>query len=446
MVVKVERLAFSVDEAAELAGCGPYELISLAVEKDVEIFTYLPDDSLAVRVDRRFVQGEPVYWLITQSDLRWQWMPSFPCIVGFLLDDTDCLRIVQQRKASRTFFDWGVVVAGKEVPVKVLAADKEAFLVCLPPPSADPDAFSGEGAAPDYQLAEPVLPEIDDSLPEGQRPFSYLPQYCFGAYPAGVEVKPDYDQLRIPRPRPVTLVPEHLFLLKEGMEKLGLLSNLSSSAEGNLMSTQSLSGEAAEPSVGGLKGKETMAAPAAASELLNALATLPRDIQYSEIEIKAYWPYWLKGFIQVATKEWANWRKEDGVTQNKEDRERFKMALLRLNNDHKGRSMEVKEAATCVTMLSPLWARHWEGKEERPNSPATPVTEELLEMIAAAEAINEYAGKKLLKKHIKMWLERALYHRFSKNKLKVAVDLLYDAPKRPVIKKPNKGVKKQVVK
>lgn len=449
MVVNVERLAFSVTEAAESAGCGPYEIISLAIEKGVQIFTYLPSDSMAVRVDRMFVQGEPVYWPITPSLLRWQWMPSFPCIIGFLLDDIDCRHIVQQRKASRTFFDWGVVIAGKEAPVKVLAADKAAILICSPRPSTDPDAYSGEGIADDLKLPEPILPEIDEALPESQRPFSYLPQYCFGAYPAGLEVKPDYEQLRLPRPKPLTLVPEHLFLLKEGMEQLGLLTVSSNDVRAGLALGGGAEGGAGLRFEEGLTGGEAVAVPTTIADAPGGHTGLPRNVQFSGIEVQDYWPYWLKGFIKVASKEWEKWRKDDGVTQTSEDRDSFELALLRLNNDHKGRILEVAEARSCVTMLSPLWARHWGGKEDRPNSPATPVTEELLEMIATAEAIkefNENSCKKLLRKDIKAWLERALYHSFSQNQLKIAVDLLFDIPKKSGKNKTKKAIKKQPLK
>jgi len=450
MAAKVERLAFSVNEAAESAGCGPYELLSRAVELGIQVYTYLPEGSMAVTVDRRYVQGELPFGLITESILRWQQMFSYPCIIGFLLDTTDCLNIVQQRRSGRTFFEWGVVIAGKEAPVKVHASDNEGlFLICMPPPSANPDAHSGEGWEEDFKLSEPVL---NPPWAMGPQPYYLIPQLCFGAYPAGLEVRPDYSQLRIPRPREVALHPDHLFLLKEGMEQLGLQSLPSARIQRNAASARVGTAEVAETlgariASAEIQGEEGGTAVLASQpERAYEKTGLSRDIHFAEIELKDYWPYWLRGFIQAATREWTSWRKADGVTQTKEDRERFKLALLRLNNDHAGRLLEVAEAVSCVTMLSPLWARHWGAKEERPHSPSTPVTAELLEMIAAAEAIKDYldqTGQTPSKKEIRAWLERQWYHSFSAGQLKIATDLLYDVPKKSNKKGLKKAVKKQ---
>lgn len=443
MVTKVERLAFPVHEAASRAGCDVYSLLSLAVKNGVQIFTFLPDSTWAVSIDRRYVAGELLTGMISASILLWSRATSVPCISGFLLDQADCEQIVLQSRSSRTFFEWGVVIAGKESPVTVRSSDDHLWSLCLPSPSEETDASAGDAMNGDFKLPD-LLPDGPWSM--GPHPAYMIPQLAFAAYPTGLQVVPDQAELRFPRPAAIVLHPDRLFLLRDGMDQLGLLSVSSDrSQEGrNLVAETEREEEAL--SHGMLTGQAGVISTASSKDEPNGRAGLPRDVQFPGIDVQDYWPYWLKGFIKVASKEWEKWRKDVEAVQTSEDRKRFERALLRLNNDHNGRTLEVSEARSCVTMLSPLWARHWGGKEDRPNSPATPVTGELLEMIAAAEAIkefNENSGKKLLRKDIKAWLERALYHSFSQTQLKIAADLLYDAPKKSGKNKAKKTIKKQ---
>lgn len=436
MVAKVERLAFSVNEAADLAGCGPYELLSCAVEKGVQVYTYLPEGNMAVAVDRRFVQGELLLGFITESILRWQLNSSYPCIIGFLLDATDCLSIVQQRRSSRTFFDWGVVIAGKESPVKVQASDNEKlWLVCAPPPSTDPDAYNGEAEDADFKPSEFMQ---DGPWAMGPHPFNSMPQLCFGAYPAGLKVTPDYAQLRIPRPREVVLHPDNLFLLKEGMEQFGLLPPPLGRSQRNAASVTAGTVKAEEAPSAGIPsgelhdGEKAIAVPASPVEATEEKTGLSRNVQFSEIVLKDYWPYWLKEFFKIASQEWVNWRKDQGVLCTDDDRDRIGNALLSRNRNHKGRTITSDEPKECVTLITPFWARHWERKELRDMSSPSPVATELQEMIAVAERIHAFSAERtgrLTKTQVMKWLQTGKFHQFSKTKSDLVASLLIDSPK-----------------
>lgn len=437
MVAKVERLAFSVNEAADLAGCGPYELLSRAVEKGVQVYTYLPEGNMAVTVDRRYVQGEPLYVSITESTLRWELNSSYPCIIGFLLDATDCLSIVQQRRSSRTFFDWGVVIAGKESPVKVQASDNEKlWLICAPPPSTDPDAYNGEAVEADFKTSEFMQ---NGPWAMGPHPFNSMPQLCFGAYPAGLKVTPDYAQLRIPRPREVVLHPDNLFLLKEAMEQLGLLKS-----QGGRLAPEGASRVAQESA-------EYPASPVSATSVEEPLdmgvgrvgeaadnrptgvpAELVATVQFADFQVQDHWPFWLKELFRIASHEWVKWRKDQAALCTDDDRDRISRAILRCNREHMGRKLTPKEAEKCVTLTMPFWARHWEPTELRELSPASPVAPELQEMIEAAgkvQAFSKERAGRLTKTQVKEWLQDGSLHQFSKTQSDLVASLLLDFPK-----------------
>lgn len=351
MVTKVERLAYPVHEAASRAGCDVYSLLSLAVANGVQIFTFLPDSTWAVSIDRRYVAGELLTGMISASILMWSRPTSVPCISGFLLDPADCEQIVLQSRSSRTFFEWGVVIAGKESPVTVRSSDDHLWSVCLPPPSDETDASAGDALNGDFKLSDLLL---ESPWSMGPHPAYMIPQLAFAAYPTGLQVVPDQAERRFPRPAAIVLHPDRLFLLRAGMEQLGLLSVSSDrSQEGRTLVAETDREEEAL-SHGMLTGQEAAILTRSIKEEPGSLAGLPRDVQFSGIEVQDYWPYWLKGFIKVASKEWEKWHKDDEVVQTGEDRRRFEQALLRLNNDHNGRTLEVSEARSCVTMLSPL--------------------------------------------------------------------------------------------
>lgn len=448
MIAQVEPIVFTVEEAAKLAHCDAYSLLSQAVDKGVQIYTYLPENSMAVSVDRRYVRGEEMRWSTNKNSTGLAFPMSVPCMTGLRLDDSDCREIVRQKKFSRTFFEWGVVITGKDLPIETHAS-ASLFSICIP--TRTEDATVATDTATDWDLGptEPLIPPFHGPL----RPYE-VPQRCFGVYPADLGELQEFEPEWMPRPRDVVLHPKNLFLLKEGMDLLGLLPASMGRSQRNAAAASV--GAVAADEVTGLEtplcefkdGEEAIVVPASSVETTDEKIVLSRNVQFSEIDIKDYWPYWLKGFIQVASREWAGWRKADGVTQTKEDREKFAQALLRFNHDHKGRELEPVEAKRCVTMLSPQWAWHWGSKEERPLSPPSPVSAELLEMIASAEAIKVFSdqtGKRVTKKKIGELLREGRLHNFSARQAKIVIDLLYDAPKKPVKNEAEKKNKKQRV-
>lgn len=432
MVAKVEPIIFTVEEVAKLAHCDAYSLLSLAVDKGVQIYTYLPGDNIAVSVDRRYVRGDGMRLYISENGAGLAFPMPVPCMTGLRLDESDCREIVRQKKFSRTFFEWGVVITGKDLPIEVHASDR-LFSICIPTPTED--LVVATDTTDDWDLeAEPLFPPFNGPL----RPYE-VPQRCFGAYPTDLKELQELEPGWMPRPREVVLNPSNLFLLKDGLGQLGIMN-----AKGGGQTVVDAFWESSEPkvcadslapaSVADLSGghgvegaEESLAdrvADSAAEEIVIA--------QLADIQIQDYWSFWLTELIKVACQRWSSRGKDHGVLGDEERMEIAKDILSR-NRDHEGRKLKLDELTECVTLITPVWARHWKSQNLRDMTPLSPVTAELQKMIAVAERIQEFKVKRmgrLTKVRVVDWLQTGEGLLFSKKKSDLVARLLLDLPKK----------------
>lgn len=426
MIAQVEPIVFTVEEAAKLAHCDAYSLLSLAVDKGVHIYTYLPENSLVVSLDRRYVRGEGK-WDISENSPGLSFPTSVPCMTGLRLDDSDCLEIVRQKKFSRAYFEWGVLITGKDLPVESHASDTNLIGICSPPRGDEWTKTTGT----------PLWDEIAP-FPGQVQPYE-SPQRYFGAYPS--EIRETLSSLAgwMPRPREVVLHPDNLFLLKEGLEQLGLMD-----AKGSGQAVEDALRKASEPNVcadslasasvaelsgrhgveGAEEGQADRVADSAAEEVVIA--------QLSDIQIQDYWSFWLKELIEVARQRWSNRGKDHGVLGDEERMEIAKDILLR-NRDHEGRKLKLDELSECVTLITPVWARHWKSPNLREMTSHSPVTDELQKMIEVAERIQEFKVERtgrLTKVRVVDWLQTGKGLLFSGKKSDLVARLLLDFPKK----------------